>query len=159
MEVCDVVARGGVVGGSSAGLAIMSEIMIGAGEPVDDKPARAELSFGFGVLKNVIAEQHFDARRGRIERLTGVLRDHKRLVNLEPTCKPRTLIGMAVEEDTALILSGRRMRVSGKKMAHIFVQSVRPRTIIWHALHPGDHAAMTLQGDELVLSPEDWGFE
>lgn len=157
--VSEVVARGGVAGGSSAGLAIMSEIMIGAGTSIDDKPAQAELSRGFGVLKNVIAEQHFDARRGRIERLTGVLRDHKRLANFSPTCQPRKLIGIAVEEDTALILCGCRMRVCGKKLAHVFVQASAPRTIVWHALQSGDHAALRLQGEEFVLIPEDWSFE
>jgi hypothetical protein len=49
-----------------------------------------------------------------------------RLGNYSPTCKPKTMIGMAVEEDTALILQANRLRVTGKKLAHIFLQSADP---------------------------------
>ena len=51
--------RGGVVGGTSAGLAVMADVMIEGGASVDGAPARAELARGLGVLKHVLAEQHF----------------------------------------------------------------------------------------------------
>lgn len=66
--VINIVRRGGVVGGSSAGLAVMSDVMIEGGESEDGGPAEADLSRGLGVLKYVLAEQHFEARSGRIER-------------------------------------------------------------------------------------------
>ena len=97
-------------------------------------------------------------RSGRIERLTGLLRDHKRLANFSPTARPKQMIGLAVEEDTALIAQANRLRVTGKKLAHVFLQSADPRVVTWHALKPGD-AAIVLQGrDRYVLELEDWEF-
>ncbi len=157
--IYDILRRGGVVGGSSAGLAVMSDVMIEGGEPENGHPAEAKLSRGIGTMKHVLAEQHFDARSGRIERLTGLLRDHKRLANFAPTCKPKQMIGLAVEEDTALIAQGNRLRVTGKKFAHVFLQSTDPRTVTWHALHPGDAAILRPGHDGYVLQLEDWEFQ
>lgn len=68
------------------------------------------------------------------------------------------MIGLAVEEDTALIAQSNRLRVSGKKLAHIFLQASNPRVVTWHALQPGD-AAILQQGDNgYVLELEDWEF-
>ena len=157
-EALNIVRRGGVVGGSSAGLAIMADVMIEGDDSVNGGPAEASLSRGLGVMKHVLAEQHFDARSGRIERLTGLLRDHKRLSNFAPTCDPQKMIGLAVEEDTALIAQANRLRVTGKKLAHIFLQATDPRVVTWHALQPGD-AAILLKGDNgTLLELEDWEF-
>ena len=158
-EALNIVRRGGVVGGSSAGLAIMADVMIEGDDSEAGGPAEATLSRGLGVMKHVLAEQHFDARSGRIERLTGLLRDHKRLANFAPTCEPKKMIGLAVEEDTALIAQANRLRVSGKKLAHIFLQATDPRVVTWHALQPGD-AAILRQGDNgYILELEDWEIE
>jgi cyanophycinase len=155
-EVLNIVRRGGVVGGSSAGLAIMSDVMIEGGDPENGKAAEAKLSRGLGLLKHVLAEQHFDTRGGRIERLTGLLRDHKRLANFSPTSRPKQLIGLAVEEDTALLVQANRLRVTGKKFAHVFLQGADPRVVTWHALHPGDAAIVRPGRDGYVLELEDW---
>ena len=157
-EALNIVRRGGVVGGSSAGLAIMADVMIEGDDSEDGGPAEASLSRGLGVMKHVLAEQHFDARSGRIERLTGLLRDHKRLANFAPTCEPKKMIGLAVEEDTALIAQANRLRVSGKKLAHIFLQATDPRVVTWHALQPGDAAILRHGDNGYVLELEDWEF-
>lgn len=154
--VLDVVRRGGVVGGSSAGLAIMSEVMIEGGESADGRPAQATLGRGLGAMTNVLAEQHFDARAGRIERLAGLLRDHARLVKFHPQCKPAHFIALAVEEDTALVAQGHRVRVVGKKLAHVFLQSDEAHTIVWHALHSGDAAVVRPGPSGYVLELDDW---
>lgn len=155
-SAAEIVRRGGVVGGSSAGLAIMADVMIEGGEPENGRPADARLSRGLGLLRHVLAEQHFDARGGRIERLTGLLRDHKRLANFAPTCRPRQMIGLAVEEDTALIVQGPQLVVSGQKLAHVFLQSRDPHTIAWHALQPGDAAIVHDTDGGHVLELLDW---
>ncbi|MBI3860905.1 MAG: Type 1 glutamine amidotransferase-like domain-containing protein [Planctomycetia bacterium] len=158
-EAGNIVRRGGVVGGSSAGLAVMADVMIDGGEQERGAPAEASLSRGLGLLKHVLAEQHFDTRGGRIERLTGLLRDHERLLKFAPDCQPGRMIGLAVEEDTALIVQGNRLRVTGKKLAHVFVQSADPRSVIWHALKPGDAAIVREQRDGCVLELDDWEFQ
>jgi cyanophycinase-like exopeptidase len=147
-----------VVGGTSAGLAIMPEIMIEGGEAAVGRPEHATLSRGLGIMKNVLAEQHFDARTGRIERLTGLLRDHKRLGNFVTTSEPGRLIGLAVEEDTALIARGNRVRVVGRNIAHVFLQAKDPREITWHALKSGDAAVIAERGGEFTLELEEWSF-
>jgi cyanophycinase len=157
-EVLNIVRRGGVVGGTSAGLAVMADIMIEGGEPEDGSPAEANLSRGLGVLKHVLAEQHFDTRGGRIERLTGLLRDHARLKQFSPTCQPEKMIGLAVEEDTALIVQASHLRVTGKKLAHIFLQGSDPRSVTWHALKPGDAAILRPAREGYVLELDDWEF-
>ncbi|MBL8828064.1 MAG: Type 1 glutamine amidotransferase-like domain-containing protein [Planctomycetaceae bacterium] len=155
-ELHNVLRRGGVVGGSSAGLAIMADLMIEGGQQKNGAPAVADLSRGLGVLKHVLAEQHFDARKGRIERLTNLLRDHKRIGNHSAVSEPHKLIGLAVEEDTALICQMNRLRVTGRKLAHVFIQSPDPRRITWHALKPGDEARIVASNREWVLELEDW---
>lgn len=157
-EVLSIVRRGGAVGGSSAGLAIMADVMIEGGEPANGHPAEAALSRGLGVLKHALAEQHFDTQSGRIERLTGLLRDHKRLANFAPTCQPRKLIGLAVEEDTALLVRADHLEVTGRNFAHVFLQAADPRMVVWHALHPGDSANLLPSAHGPVLELEDWEF-
>lgn len=154
--VLDVVRRGGVVGGSSAGLAIMPEVMIEGGESADGKPAQATLARGLGAMTNVLAEQHFDARAGRIERLAGLLRDHTLLAKFHSGCKPAHLIALAVEEDTALVAQGHRVRVVGKKLAHVFLQSDEAHTIVWHALHSGDAAVIRPGRSGYELELDEW---
>ena len=98
----DVLRRGGVIGGTSAGAAIMSEIMIAGDSLVGADSARgiagtrvAELERGFGFLPSAVADQHFSQRR-RQPRLVGVLRKHP------------GLIGFGIDEATALVVHGRR---------------------------------------------------
>jgi cyanophycinase len=157
-EVVDIVRRGGVVGGSSAGLAVMPDVMIEGGQSENGRPAQAELSRGIGVLKQVLAEQHFDARSGRIHRLTSLLRNHKRLANFLPACSPRKMIGLAVEEDTALVVQANRLRVVGDKSAHVFLQEADPRVVAWHALLAGDAAILREGTNGYVLELDEWRF-
>jgi cyanophycinase len=138
-KVRSIVERGGVVGGSSAGCAALSDVMIVGTVAGDDRgPARAELSRGLGVLSNVVAEQHFDARQGRIERFAELLRDKQQLANVSPGCDPGQMVGLAVEESTALIVRGNRLSVAGKNKAHIFLKSAAHDALTWHTLAAGD---------------------
>ncbi len=138
-KVRSIVERGGVVGGSSAGCAALSDVMIVGTVPGDGRgPARAELSRGLGVLSNVVAEQHFDARQGRIERFAELLRDKQQLANVSPGCDPGQMVGLAVEESTALLVRGNRLSVAGKNKAHIFLKSAAHDTLTWHTLAAGD---------------------
>lgn len=91
-------ARGGVVAGTSAGAAVMSETAIrGLDDPFDalQRPLTAEeLGTGFGLAPPaVVTDQHF-LRRGRIARLVRVL-----LQSGRP-------LGLGVEEDSAAIVRG-----------------------------------------------------
>jgi cyanophycinase len=67
-----VLTKGGVVGGSSAGAAMMSDPMISGGTSIDAMTSGigdgVSLSDGLGLLEEGIVDQHFD-QRGRFGRL------------------------------------------------------------------------------------------
>ncbi|RVT53877.1 cyanophycinase [Rubrivivax albus] len=91
-----LLARGGVVAGTSAGAAVMSETAIrGLDDPFDAlrRPLSAdELGQGFGLLhESVVTDQHF-LRRGRVARLVRVLLQSGRA------------LGLGVEEDSAALV-------------------------------------------------------
>ncbi len=157
-----VVERGGVVGGTSAGMAAMPEIMTMLEDyEYDGGPAVAMPAHGFGLLRQAIVEQHFDARGGRLERFTGLLRDSARLDSLAGRNGAGVhMLGLAVEERTALIVQGDRLEVVGSGNAHVFLKSHAGRTITWHELVPGDTAQLkrdvprspALHREEVLLS-------
>jgi cyanophycinase len=101
--------RGGaVVGGTSAGAAIMSQIML-TGEDRNGKEELSELGpgayrtrEGMGFLPDFcIVDQHF-LRRSRENRLLSLMMDH-----------PRHL-GLGIDESTALIVKNGQARVLGQ---------------------------------------------
>jgi cyanophycinase len=157
-KVRSIVERGGAVGGSSAGCAAMSDVMIVGTVAGDNRgPARAVLSRGFGVLSNVVAEQHFDARQGRIERFAELLRNKRQIANISPGCDPGRMVGLAVEESTALIVRGNRLTVAGKNKAHVFLKSAAHDVLTWHSLAAGDVGVVcTLPDGSHRLDFEEW---
>jgi cyanophycinase len=100
-ELQQVLARGGVVGGTSAGAAIMSHVMIAGGtqEPL--------LGKGFGLVTWSIVDQHF-AQRKREARLLAAL-------NKNPG-----LCGLGVDEETAAFLSGDVLEVIGASRVAVY---------------------------------------
>ena len=94
-ELRALLARGGVIGGTSAGAAVMSDVMIEGGNP------RADVGRGFGFVTNAVVDQHF-LRRSRINRLLGVLAERPHL------------IGLGIDEGTALVIQGDRWSVVGR---------------------------------------------
>ncbi len=101
---------GGVVAGSSAGAAIMSETMFR--EPPDNltilrqgAKRGSEISQGLGFVgKNMLVDQHF-LKRGRIGRLLPVMMQEK------------ITLGLGVEENSAAIVCGDNVEVIGGRGA------------------------------------------
>lgn len=87
-------ARGGVIGGTSAGAAAMSDPMIEGGTDA------ATIGPGFGFLPGLMVDQHFSERK-RLKRLQGVI-----------AANPGS-VGLGIDEDTAVIVRGRTLRVIG----------------------------------------------
>ncbi len=116
--VWEVYNRGGIIGGSSAGAAIMSEVMIGNGSslgalqldiihengPENEETDALLLSKGMGFFPEGIVDQHFN-QRARIGRLIMALLNSKEKFNL----------AFGVDENTALIYSAteRKIKVAG----------------------------------------------
>lgn len=113
-----VLKRGGVVGGTSAGAAIMSPLMICRGNP------DPEVGPGFGFLPGTVIDQHFLAR-SRQERLLNVLSSHP------------DYIGLGIDEGTALIVQGRRMSVMGDSQVVACLAPTGDRPARMQSLKPG----------------------
>lgn len=97
-ELHALLARGGVVGGTSAGTAIQSLVMIQEGR---DVPVMAR---GFDLVPDAIVDQHF-LKRARLPRLAQALADHA------------GLFGLGIDEGTAVELRGRDLVVHGVSKA------------------------------------------
>jgi cyanophycinase len=97
-----VFARGGVIGGTSAGAAVLSFTMITGGVAI------ASTSAGFDFLPGFVIDQHF-LKRDRKSRLVGVL---DRLPGF---------VGLGIDESTAVVVSGRRMTVLGDSTATVIL--------------------------------------
>ncbi len=117
-----VLERGGVIGGSSAGAAVMSRVMICSGWT--ESPA---IGPGFGLLAGAVVDQHF-SQRNREPRLLGVLRQHP------------DLVGLGVDERTALIVTGNQLRVMGEHAVWVYPTGNGSRTAL--RLKPGERAEL-----------------
>jgi cyanophycinase len=106
-ELFAVLARGGVIGGSSAGATIQGSYLVrGApsGNTIMMSPGHEE---GFGFLREAAIDQHVNTR-GRAEDLRPVLQAHP------------TLLGIALDEATAIIVTGDRCEVTGPGKVRFF---------------------------------------
>ncbi len=116
-----VLARGGVVGGTSSGAAVMSRLMILQGKTV------AETCQGFGFLTGAVVDQHF-LKRNRQQRLMGVLETNP------------GLFGLGIDEGTAVVVEGRRMTVMGASQACICFAGCAEREAKVQLLNNGEQA-------------------
>lgn len=105
--------QGVVIGGTSAGAAMMPDMMIVEGEPeTNPRMEVAKMDQGMGFLPGVVIDQHF-AQRGRLGRLLSAL-------SQQPA-----VLGFGIDENTAIAVDGNEIEVIGEgaitviDMAHI----------------------------------------
>jgi len=123
-ELAAVLKRGGVVGGTSAGAAIMSRVMIAGGNPVPT------IATGFDGVPGAIVDQHF-TQRMRQERLSAALAKH-------PDC-----FGIGVDEATALVIKGRSMKALGTNKVSLVLPAANGRAARTVELKSGEVADLT----------------
>jgi len=109
--------RGGIIGGTSAGAAAMSEVMITGNELVNKdstnifhsiQAKNVETKRGFGFIKNAIIDQHFMMRK-RHNRLIAVVLEHPELP------------GIGIDEEAAiLVYPDGRFKVYGKDAVIVY---------------------------------------
>ncbi|MFT7618473.1 MAG: cyanophycinase [Planctomycetota bacterium] len=92
--------EGVLIGGTSAGTAVMTKIMIAQGRGRSIDREAVELGFGLGLLKGTIVDQHFLAR-ARFNRLVSAVLEH-----------PEKL-GIGIDEKTAIFVHGQKFEVVG----------------------------------------------
>ena len=100
--------KGATIAGTSAGAAVMPETMLiaGAGDE-SNRISALEMAPGLAFMKGVVIDSHF-AERGRMGRLLGAVAQN-----------PRN-IGLGIDEDTAILVSGQeRFEVIGSGAVYV----------------------------------------
>ena len=123
----DVVRKGGVIGGSSAGASIQARYLARA-TPIENFKIMAPgyERGGLGFISGVAIDQHF-TQRGRHPDMT-------QLVNRYPQ-----LLGIGLDEATAITVKGSIAQVSGRGKVHFYdrTQPVYPDRPDFVALEDG----------------------
>lgn len=95
-------AEGAVVGGTSAGAAMMPDVMIVEGESQTNPRVDAvDMGPGMAFAPGIVIDQHF-AQRGRLGRLISALVQEK------------AVLGLGIDEDTAVLVDGNDLEVIGR---------------------------------------------
>ena len=105
----DVLARGGIVGGTSAGASIQGSFLV-RGAPSNNNAIMAHPDYlkGFGFLRGVAIDQHVVARQ--------------RLPDLADSIIPRWphLLGISEDEGTAWLIQGDNAEIIGRSKAFVY---------------------------------------
>lgn len=102
-----VLDRGGVIGGSSAGASIQARYMCRANPVANFDIMAPGYERGLGFISGVAIDQHFSQRRRQ--------RDMTSLVNRYPQ-----LLGIGIDEATAIVVTQSNARVVGKGKVHFY---------------------------------------
>lgn len=121
-----LLARGGVIGGTSAGAAVMSGVMIEGGR------TKADVGQGFDFISDAVIDQHF-LKRNRLPRLIGVLSTHPNLV------------GLGIDEQTALVVDVQEHHLSviGDSYVVACVPDTQHHSVSVKFLKSGDQTALS----------------
>ncbi|KAF2750575.1 class I glutamine amidotransferase-like protein [Sporormia fimetaria CBS 119925] len=101
-----VLDRGGVIAGSSAGASIMGSFLA-RGDTVGNDIMIGDHTVGFGYLKNSAIDQHVLVRNRHF--------DMFKILEVEPK-----LLGLAIDEDTAVVVQGNEMEVIGRTYVLVY---------------------------------------
>lgn len=105
-EVAAVLQRGGVVGGSSAGATILGSYLV-RGDTATNAIMMGDHEEGFGFLRDTAIDQHL-LRRNRQFDLIEVIETHPHL------------LGVGIDEDTAIVVEGDEFEVMGRSYVVIY---------------------------------------
>ncbi|HEY3934034.1 MAG TPA: cyanophycinase [Gemmatimonadales bacterium] len=146
----DVLARGGVTGGSSAGATILGDFLV-RGAPSNDNMIMDDPRYekGFAFLRGVGIDQHVVAR--------------ERLADLADSIMPKhpELLGMSEDEGTAWVVRGDTATIIGRNKAFAYGGSAHDPGKPFLTLHPGDRynlGARTVLHRAIDGSPVTAGF-
>lgn len=123
----EVLARGGVVGGSSAGATILGDFLV-RGAPSNDNSIMDHPLYrkGFAFLRGVAIDQHVVAR--------------ERLADLADSIIPKYpgLLGMSEDEGTAWVVRGDVATIIGRNKAFVYGAPEHDSRRPFLTLYPGD---------------------
>lgn len=105
-ELQNLLARGGVIGGTSAGATILGSYLV-RGDTRNNTIMMGDHEAGFGFVRNVAVDQHL-LRRNRQFDLLGVIEKHPEL------------LGIGLDENTAIVVRGDTAEVIGQSYVAIY---------------------------------------
>lgn len=124
----DVLARGGVVGGSSAGATILGDFLV-RGAPSNDNSIMDYPAYekGFAFLRGVAIDQHVVARERLPDLADSIMSRHPQL------------LGMSADEGTAWVVQGDTATIIGRNKAFVYGgHDANDPGKPFLTLHPGD---------------------
>lgn len=131
-ECWNLLERGGIIGGSSAGATIQGSYLA-RGDTKSNTVMVGDHEEGFGFVKNVAIDQHLLARNRQFD-LFEILK-----------AKPH-LLGIGLDESTAILVEGNQFEVIGKTYVAVYDGNfwrrdgnpVIPKGESFYLLRPGD---------------------
>jgi cyanophycinase len=106
-ELQAVLDRGGIIGGNSAGASVLASFLLRGSQEGNDVVVDPGRENGFGFLRGVAIDQHVQ-QRGREQDLLKVLQAHP------------DLLGIGLDEGTALVVTGDQAAVMGRGRVAIY---------------------------------------
>lgn len=131
----EVLRRGGVIGGSSAGATIQGSFLA-RGDTKNNQIMDGDHTRGFGYIKNIAIDQHVLARNRQFD-MFDILKNHPKL------------LGVGIDEGTAMIVKGNQFEVLGRSYVLVYdstfwsregirLKTVPPRDRRFYFLRSGD---------------------
>ncbi len=137
-------AEGLVVGGTSAGAAMMPDVMIVDGESeTNPRIEVVEMAPGMGFLPGVVIDQHF-LQRGRLGRLLSA-------VTQEPV-----VLGFGIDENTAVVVANNQFEVVGEGAVTVVDVAELTHTNLGQILRDED---LAICGARLHILPHGYRFD
>lgn len=137
-------SEGIVVGGTSAGAAMMPEIMIVEGDSqTNPRVDVVEMGPGMGFLPGVVIDQHF-LQRGRLGRLISAL------------AQQPAVLGFGIDENTAIVVSDNKFEVVGEGAVTVVDESEITHSNIGDILRD---EPLAVCGAKLHILPDGYRFD
>jgi len=120
----DLLDRGGVIGGSSAGATIQGSYLA-RGDTRTNTIMMGDHEEGFGFLKNTAIDQHLLARNRQFDLIE--------IINAKPE-----LLGIGLDEGTAIVVQGDQFEVIGPSFVAIYDHAILEKSGRFYFLKAGD---------------------
>jgi cyanophycinase len=142
-ELRNVLERGGVIGGTSAGASIQASYLVRGAREGNTIMMAPGYEQGFGYLQDAAVDQHLLARHREKDMLAVIERHPK-------------LLGIGIDEGTAIVVHGSTFEVIGESKVAIYDPNYRPEPggERFYFLFPGDRFHLEKR-QKLLATPTD----
>lgn len=144
-EIRNVLRRGGVIGGSSAGASIQGSFLV-RGDTKGSRILIGDHQRGFGFIRNSAIDQHVIPRKrqaGLIEVLTDPHQKMDKSINRE------ALLGIGIDEATAIVVRKNEFEVVGRQNGVVLIYDPTR----WKSPAPDSDKFLTQEPGYLTLKP------